>query len=141
MRKRISSHPQRESALANTDWLDLEALAESKSPRKTRRIRSNRRCCLLAQQDGAQKARENRRSASSSKRRSGSGVSACCFENRSTRVHRSWCCAGHQRETVYCATSCASSITSVHREPLRKSRNFESSWKTWLSWNLQSSRT
>ena len=27
MRKRISSHPQRESALANTGWLDLEALA------------------------------------------------------------------------------------------------------------------
>ena len=27
MRKRISSHPQRESASANTGWLDLEALA------------------------------------------------------------------------------------------------------------------
>src|SRR5439155_25605967 len=27
MRKRISSHPQRESPSANTGWLDLEALA------------------------------------------------------------------------------------------------------------------
>ena len=27
MRKRISSHPQRESSSANTGWLDLEALA------------------------------------------------------------------------------------------------------------------
>jgi hypothetical protein len=28
MRKRISSHPQRESPSANTGWLDLEALAQ-----------------------------------------------------------------------------------------------------------------
>jgi hypothetical protein len=30
------------------------------------------------------------------------------------------------------AISCASSITSAHRERLRRSRTTESNWKTWL---------
>src|SRR5438034_3230326 len=112
---------------------------ESKSHRKTRRTRSNQRCCLLAQQDGARKAQENRRSASSSKRRRGSGASACCFERR--RARKSSSCAGRQRQTVHYAISCASSITSAHRERLRRSRTTESNWKTWLLSRSPSSRT
>src|SRR5438094_7559725 len=114
---------------------------ESKSHPKTRRTRSNQRCCLLAQQDGARKAQENRRSVFSSKRRRGSGASACCFEKRRRRARRSSSCAGRQQQTVHGAMSCASSIISAHREPLRRSRNIKSSWKTWLLWNLRSSQT
>src|SRR5213592_3794520 len=114
---------------------------ESKSHRKTRRTRSNQRSCLLAQQDGARKAQENRRSASSSKRRRGLGASACCFEKTRRRARRSSSCAGRQRQTVHRVISCASSITSAHREPRRSSRNIESSWKTWPLWNSRSSRT
>src|SRR4029453_16452493 len=131
------SEKARQRIPAGSTW---KPWPESKSHRKTRRTRSNQRSCLLARQDGARKAQENRRSASSSKRRRGSGASACCFEKR-RRARKSSSCAGRQRQTVYRAMSCASSITSAHRAPQRSSRNTESSWKTWLPWNLPSSRT
>src|SRR5207248_9479004 len=132
------SEKARQRIPAGSTW---KPWPESKSHRKTRRTRSNQRSCLLAQQDGARKAQENRRSASSSKRRRGSGASACCFEKRRRRARRSSSCAGRQRQQVHGAMLCASSIISAHREPLRRSRNIKSSWKTWLLWNLRSSRT
>src|SRR5436309_12809676 len=121
------SEKARQRIPAGSTW---KPWPESKSHRKTRRTRSNQRSCLLAQQDGARKAQENRRSASSSKRRRGSGASACCFEQRRRRASRSSSCAGRQRETAHGAISCASSITSAHRERLRRSRTIESSLKT-----------
>src|SRR5436309_5786602 len=119
------SEKARQRIPAGSTW---KPWPESKSHRKTRRTRSNQRSCLLPQQDGARKAQENRRSASSSKRRKGSGASAFCFEKRRRRARRSLSCAGRQRQTVYRAMSCASSITSAHQGPLRRSRNIASSW-------------
>jgi hypothetical protein len=113
-------------------------LKETSGPRT---YRFGKTVTYVTRSDGARKAQENRRSASSSKRRRGSGASACCFEKIRSRARRSSSCAGRQRQKVHGAMSCASSIISAHREPLRSSKNIESSWKTWLPWNLRSFRT
>jgi hypothetical protein len=59
-------------------------------------------------------------------RRKGSGASTCCFEKRTRRARRSSSSTGRQRQTVHRGISCASSITSAHRERLRISRSTES---------------
>jgi hypothetical protein len=74
-------------------------------------------------------------------RRKGSGASTCCFEKRRRRARRSSSCTGRQRQTVHRGISCASSITSAHRERVRRSRSTESNWKTWFLSRSRSSQT
>src|ERR1043166_6036814 len=140
MRKRISSQPQRESPSGNTGWLDLEALArvevtseDAAHPIESALLTIGATGCR-AQSPGEQTVRLLFEAPQRLRR-----IRLLFREEKAAR--RSSARAGRQRQKVHCAMSCASSITSAHREPLRSSKNTELSWKTWLPWNLPSSRT
>ena len=131
MRKRISSQPQRESPSANTGWLDLEALArvEVTSEDAAHPIES----ALLtvgatgwrAESPGEQTIRLLFEAPQRLRR-----IRLLFREEEEARTQEFASCAGRQQQTVHRAISCASSITSAHRERLRRSRNIESSLKT-----------
>ena len=141
MRKRITSKPQRESPSANTSWLDLEALArvEVTSEDAAHPIES----ALLtvgaigwrAESPGEQTVRLLFEAPQRLRR-----IRLLFREEKEARTQE-FVLRWSPTTEVHGAMSCASSIISAHREPLRRSRNIKSSWKTWLLWNLLSSRT
>jgi hypothetical protein len=141
MRKRISSQPQRESPSVNTDWLDLEALArvEVTSEDAAHPIES----ALLpvgatgwrAESPGEQTVRLLFEAPQRLRR-----IRLLFREEKEARTQEfvlrwSPTVDGHR------VISCASSITSAHRERVRRSRTTESNWKTWLLSRSPSYRT